>query len=138
MTQPIVRAALETALNTWAAGQGLAVAWENTELAPEPDETYLRVFLLWAPTLSPDMSCQMRSLYGVFQVSIVAPAGGGPGAAEVLAESLGAVFSPATPLTAAGGLKVWFTQPMSRGPSLPDGGRFLVPCSIPLQAHYST
>ena len=138
MTQAAVSSALESALATWAAGQGLAVAWENVNLTPEPSTTYLRAFVLPGNTLAPDLEARMRSLYGVFQVSIVAPAGEGAGPADDLFTSLEAVFSPSTPLAADGGLSVWFTQPLSRGPAMPEADRYVVPCSLPYQAHYLT
>jgi hypothetical protein len=136
MSQSIVRTIFESTLNDWASAEGIPVAWENVSLTPEPDVTYLRAFMLWAPTIAPDVSARMRSLYGIFQVSVVAPQGTGPGAAEDMVAAIGDLFPPTQPMRLAG-VTVWMLQPMSQAPAMPEADRFVIPCSVQFQANYT-
>lgn len=136
MTQPLIRQALETALQTFAAANSLPVAWENVELNPKPSTAYLRVFLLPAQTTSDDLERKHRGYRGIFQVSVCVPNGNGPGPGEVIAAGLEAAFPPSTPL-AAGAVRVNLTGPMSAAPAIADADERVIPCSVGYLAHTS-
>lgn len=132
MSQAIIRAAFETALKTWATANSLPVQWQNTILDPEP-AAYVRTFLLPAPTEAPDVQRLGREYLGVWQVSIVRPIGEGPGQGEALADSLAAVFPPATPIVRSG-LSIYILQPLSPAPAVSEGARHVLPCSLSYRA----
>jgi hypothetical protein len=129
MTQPRIRQLMESRLSTWAAARvpALPVAWEGVPFDP-PDTTYLRAFLMPAPTDSLTLRGNHRLYTGIFQVSVVAPVSAGPGAAEGIAEEIAALFPNALRLTIASPAFVLRTiSPMSiaRGIQTPD--RYTVP-----------
>ena len=136
MTQPRIRRAFEVALAGYAAGHvpALPVAWENVELVPQPAGPYLRANLLPAGTFSSDLERKHRRYQGIFQIGIVIPTGGGSAAAEAIAGELAALFAPSVP-TVVGGLTVWAAEPLSQAPAVPEGDRYLIPCSVPYLAH---
>ena len=134
MSESLIRRALETALKTYADGQSIDVAWENVEFTI-PDDLYLRSFVLPARTSSGDLGRVNRRHEGIYQVSIVALTGDGPGAAETVVAGLSAAFDPATPLT-AGGLNVWITDPLSRSAPIIERDRFVIPCSMPYASDF--
>lgn len=136
MSQPLIRQALETALNTYAQANGLTVAWENTELSQRPTSPYLRVFLLPADSTSDDLQRKHRAYRGVFQVTVCVPTGAGPGQGEAIAAALEVAFPPDVPLSASG-LKVYLTGPMSAAPAIQDADERLIPCSVGYVAHTS-
>lgn len=133
MSEHLIRRAFETALQTWATANTLPVAWENVELVPQPDGAYVRAFLLPAQTFSDDLQRAHSVFRGVFQISLCMPTGAGPAAAEALVASLRAAFPASVPLS-AGGLTVFITDPLSRGPGIPEPDRYVVPCSLPYRA----
>ncbi len=135
MSHALVRRACEAALKTWADArlpQAMPVQWQNVVLDPEP-AAYVRAILLPAPAGSPDIEGQGTTLTGLFQVSIVRPLGEGAGPAEAIAAELAAIFRPGASLS-AGGLRVYFLQPLSPAAPLDEPGRFVVPCSAGYQA----
>lgn len=135
MSQALVRQICESALKTWAdarAPAAMPVQWQNTILDPEPG-AYVRAILLPAPTEAPDVQGLGRTFTGFWQVSIVRPQGEGAGPAEVIAAELAAIFKPGASLT-AGGLRLYFLQPLSPAAPIDEPGRFVVPCSAAYQA----
>lgn len=133
MSQAIVRQALEIALDTWAQAQSIPVAWENRPFTA-PEGVYVRAFLLPAQTLSQTLDRVHRRFSGVFQVSLVMPAGAQTGASEALIASLSAAFAPQTPLVRSG-VTVYLIEPMSASPALQEPDRYVIPCSVPYEAH---
>jgi hypothetical protein len=135
MSETLIRRGFESALKAWADAQNpvIPVAWENVELNPQPLGTYLRAFLLPAATFSEDLQRTHAVYRGIFQVTVCAPVGTGPAAAEAIVASLRALFAPSSTLLVSG-LRVFITEPLSRGPGIPEPDRFNVPCSIPYRA----
>lgn len=125
MSQKTIRKLYEQRLATWAAAKPISVAWQNAPFTP-PAGAYLRAFLLPADTDSQDLAGDHRAYTGVFQVSIVAPAGQGSAAAETLAEELAALFPNNLPLS-NGEFGVQIVSPCSAGPAIQDGNRYTVP-----------
>ena len=130
MSQTLIRRALETAINTWAAANSQPVQWQNVVLDPEP-AAYIRVFLLPAQTEAPDIQQAGRSYSGLLQVSIVRPIGEGPAAAEALATSLSSAIGMRQ---ASGGVTVELLQPLSPAAAINEPGRYVVPCSASYSA----
>ena len=98
MSNPVIRAALETRLANWAALQSppLAVSYQNVAFnKPTDDETpFLECFLIPNVTMSRDVAQTHQRRYGLFQVNVWSPQGPGMGNGEALAESVASLFSP--------------------------------------------
>lgn len=135
MTQPRIRTALESRLNTWAAAQSPAVpvAWQNAAYTPTTGSRYVRAALLPAETQNPIYGALHRRLVGLLQVDVVAPTGTGMAASEALAESLCTQFRRGTTLT-QDGLTVVMDYSPSIGPALIDEGWVALPVSIRYRA----
>nr|WP_295383550.1 DUF4128 domain-containing protein [Pseudoxanthomonas sp.] len=135
MTQPRIREALETRLNTWAAAQSPAVpvAWQNVAYTPTTGTRYVRASLLSGETQNPIYGALHRRLIGMLQVDIVAPTGTGMAASEALAESLCTEFKRGTTLT-QDGLTVVMDFSPSIGPAMIEGGWVMLPVSIRYRA----
>lgn len=135
MSQAIVRQALEIALNTWAASQTpvVPVAWQNVEFIA-PAGRYARAFLLPSPTASDTLDKTHRLYAGIFQISLVMPAGTGSADAEALLSSLVTAFAPQTPLVRSG-VTVYIIEPMGAASAIQEADRYVIPVSAPYQAH---
>lgn len=92
MSEPQIRALLESRLAPWAAARSLPVAWQNVAFTPQAGQTYLRAFVLASETESRDLAGAHRGYRGIWQVNIVAPTGGGAGAGEALAAELADLY----------------------------------------------
>lgn len=128
MSKRQIRAAFESRLSAWAAGRDtpLRIAWENAPFTPAVGESYLRAFLLPAPTGSQDLEGKHRSYIGIFQVNIIGASGTGARRVEEIAEELEALFPLSLRLATTSGTVLVY-EPMSQGPALPDGGTFTLP-----------
>lgn len=127
MTQALIRSAFESALQTWATGAGVAVAWESVKFTPAG--TYVRANLLPAPTISLDLLGKHRRYQGIFQVTIVTQDGRGMAPAETLLASLETAFPNAGKFTASG-LTVQIVRPMSAASPFIADGEVALPCSF--------
>jgi hypothetical protein len=132
MSQKLIRSLLEPRLAAFAAARSLPVAWENVGFDP-PAGQYLRFNLLKAPTESADLAGAHREYSGVCQVSVFAPKGAGPSAAEALAIDIAALFHLNLRL-AAGDFAVQVVAPCSEGRSIPGDTHFMVPVSFTYRA----
>lgn len=134
MTVARIRKAFEVKVATWAAAQNPAfkVAYENTKFTP-PEGRYARAFVLPGETTANDLGGKHRRYVGVLQVSLHLATEGGTAEASALVASLDTAFPLTSPLT-ADGLQVFLTSPMSAGPALPDGSRYVVPVSCRYRA----
>lgn len=130
MTQARIRSAFEAALQTWATGAGVAVAWEAVKFTPSG--TYVRANLLPAATVSLDLLGKHRRYSGIFQVTVIAQDGRGLGAAEALLASLETAF-PHTGKFTASGLTVQIVRPMSSASPFIADGEVALPCSFRYQ-----
>jgi len=117
-----IRSELEGRLKTWADANNLPVVWQNTAYQPVAGKTYLRAFLMPAASTSRDLAGVNRTHRGVFQVSVIAPAGTGSGAAEAIAESIAALYPPNLAL---GIVKT--VGPMTVAPALQGEATYTVP-----------
>lgn len=135
MSNQLVRQAFETALAAWAASRvpALPVAYENAPFDPPDGLAYAEAYMLPADTRCDTLDGTHRRYSGVFQVSLLVPAGVGPGAVEALAQSLDAAFPLTAPLS-AGGLNVYLLSPMGAAPAVQRGDRYSVPVSASYRA----
>lgn len=135
MSNASVRAALESRLSTWAAARvpALSVVWQNVPADPLQGTTYLRAFLLPAPTQSDDLEGLHRARLGVFQVSIVLPISVGPGAADGIADELNTLF-PVNGRYTSGSVTTQIITPASPSQGFQDEATFIVPVSIGYRA----
>jgi len=130
-----IREAYEGRLATWAAGRStpLRVAFENVPFTPAGGETYLRVHILPARTVSADLEGDHRGYRGVCQVSIVCPINVGAGAAGNTADEIAALF-PVNLRVTREGMTVQVITPASVAPALPTDSSFTVPVSFEYRA----
>lgn len=134
MSNKIIRAALESRLNTWAAARvpALPVAFEDVPFTPSGG-TYLQAFLLPGTTDSPDLEGAMRSYVGLFQVNIVTKAGIGRGTAEGIADELAALF-PNNLLLVQSGVSVYVRSPCSYPVAIQNDTTSTLPVSFRYRA----
>jgi hypothetical protein len=134
MTTALIRSAFESSVKAWADAQTLAVqvAFENVEFTP-PAARYLRVNLLPNQTQSDDLGGAHRRFTGLFQVTACMPIGQGPAGAQAIEAALTALFTTTAPIT-SGALRIFITEPLSAGPALQEGDRYLVPLTLSYRA----
>lgn len=130
MSNTLIRQLFESRLNTWAKARNpvLRVEFQDVAFTPAAGETYLRCFLLPATTSSEDLQGVHKAYRGVWQVSIVKPAGGGLGAAGGIEDELVALFPNNLQLT-SGAFKVFVRSPMSAATPLVDALNTTIPVS---------
>lgn len=134
MTIQTIRAALESHLA--AITPVMPVAYENVTFNPVVGVAYMRANLL--PN-TPDNRVMGAVTYferGLFQATICAPAGTGPGAADKQAQAVRSQFKRGVSLTSSG-LTVNVTDTPKQSPGYVDGDRWCVPVSIAWQCQIS-
>ena len=123
-----IRAAFEKKLTDWAATKTpkIPIAYENVHFDPPANAVYLRCFLLPADTTDNTIKGDLTEYRGLFQVTIVYPAGVGPTSAESLASEIAALYTAKSRL-AYGGKTVMVATPMRERPALQDAGTYTIP-----------
>ncbi|MBD9585827.1 DUF4128 domain-containing protein [Pseudomonas sp. PDM03] len=139
MSHKIIRSLFEGRLKTWAETRSpaLRISYQNVDFAPTANETYLRAFLLPAGTNSNDLAGAHRLYTGLFQITIVTPAGGGTGAAEGLVDELAALFPLNDRLTKPG-FSAQVMTPVEPGPEQQEDTAFALPVSFQYRADTTT
>ncbi|VYU55985.1 hypothetical protein [Metakosakonia massiliensis] len=133
---PDITTALEAILGTWAESEGVPVAWENIQFEPPTDGLYLISHDMPARPYSIDLAGECRVYPGVYQVSVVAPAGNGKAQARTLARRVAELFMENEEIP-GDGFSAWVTSPPAIYPGVPDGVSFTVPVSINYRADIS-
>lgn len=135
MSDKIIRQLLESRLATWAAARSpaLRIAYQDVAFTPNSNETYLRCFVLPGDTGSEDLQGVHEEFVGIWQVTIVKPAGGGLGSALTIENELRALFPNNQQMT-SGTFKLFTRSPMSAGPALTEDTNTLVPVSCRYRA----
>lgn len=111
-----VQAALDSKLST--IGDGLAIAWENTEYTPVLGTPWIRPTLLTASADLMDLdNLQMQE--GIYQVDVFYPVDKGPGALLAKLDELYDLFKSTTTLQ-QGTTKVYIKQISRLNPSTED------------------
>jgi hypothetical protein len=127
----LIRQALESRLKALDSVQTI---FENTtDAAPDPDVLYQEATLM---PIEPDNSVQGTTQYcerGLFQITILAPLGKGPGAASARTEQLRTQFKRGTTLT-KGSLNVLITHTPKVASGYEQHGRWVVPVTVQWQS----
>lgn len=135
MSNKLVRRAIETRLAAWATARStpIKVAYENVTFVPVAGQPYLRVFLMPAQTDSNDLAGAHRVYRGVYQMSVIATVGTGPGVAEGIVDELAALFPLNLRMTVPG-LTAQIASPITASAGAPDAPDFIVPVSFQYRA----
>lgn len=125
MSNQTVGAALSARLNTL----GLPTQWENAPYTPSASMVYLQEALLPADAPSVGIaSSSANEFTGIYQVSVLAPAGGTKGPGYATAKQVQEAFPKGLRLTRSG-VTVAILR-TAQGPAFMDGARWVVPVSI--------
>lgn len=118
MSNKLIRNLFEKRIKDWAAARSpvIRVAYQDAPFTPNSGETYLECFLLPATTDSQDLAGEHKLYQGVWQVTIVKPAGTGLVAAGGIEDELAALFPNNLQLT-SGAFSVFVRSPMSAAPA---------------------
>jgi hypothetical protein len=135
MSHNLIASIYEAKLIAWAKALPvpIKVVVENEAYEPGTGVTYLRAFTLPGDTASDTLGGDHKLFTGVFQVSIVTPAGKYRGAAGALSDQIAAVF-PLYERNTKGALTVVTMTPVDQGPGIPDDTTYTVPVSFAYRA----
>ena len=139
MSHAIIASIYEAKLLAWskARAEPIKVVFENMQYDPADGETYLRAFMLPGDTASSTLAGDHRAFIGIYQVSIVAPAGTGKAKTNPLVAELTALF-PLYARDMKSGVTVVTMSPVDHGPGIPDPPTFTVPVSFEYRADIAT
>ena len=131
MSHAIIASVYEAKLIAWNAArpEKLKIVFENTAYAPADGETYLRAFTIPGDTASNTLSGDHRLFTGVFQVSIIAPAGTGKAKTNPIAAELTDLF-PIYARDTKGAVTVVTMSPVDPGPGITGDSTYTVPVSF--------
>ncbi|MBF8793471.1 hypothetical protein IRZ70_11715 [Pseudomonas monteilii] len=129
MSQARARQAIEAKLVTWAAERPIRVANFEDEFEAVAGETYLRAFQLPASTTCRYLGGEAYEYSGVYQVSIVCPAGQPLVIAETLVDELSSLFRVDSELS-RNGFEGLVTEPVDQGPTITESATYTVPASF--------
>lgn len=129
MSHARARQAIEIKLMAWATVRPIRVANFEEGFEAGSGETYLRAYLLPASTTCRYLGSDAYEYTGVYQVSIVCPAGQALAAAEVLVDELSRVFRADSPLS-RNGFDGLVTEPVEQGPTITESATYTVPASF--------
>ena len=128
-----IMAAFNNSLSSFAASQGVSVAYENVSFTPPNDTPYLRSHLLPSETVASALGTSAYNRHrGYFQVDAVYPINDGWGACATMAEAIRKQFKRGT--TLAGNITVERSYVL---PGLRDEGRYVIPVVIHYRADIS-
>lgn len=127
MSQPTIRAALETALAS--IKPDIDTAWQNVSYSPVTGRPYQAAFLLPAEPNNHSMGDGARQERGIFQINLMYPPGQGTTAAGARAELIAGLFRRGASFSRNG-----ITVQIERTPEIADGredgDRWMVPVKI--------
>ncbi|MFD2641855.1 phage tail terminator-like protein [Pseudomonas japonica] len=129
MSQARARQAIEIKLMAWASARPIRVANFEQGFEAQPGETYLQAFQLPAGTTCRYLGGEAYEYAGVYQVSIICPAGQALAAAEALVEDLSDLFRVDSPLS-RNGFDGIVTDPLEQGPTITESATYTVPASF--------
>lgn len=129
MSHARARQAIEIKLMAWATARPIRVANFEQEFEAQAGETYLRAYLLPAGTTCRYLGGDAYEYAGVYQVSIVCPAGEPLVTAEALVDELSGLFRVDSALS-RNGFDGFVTEPVDQGPSITDSATYMVPASF--------
>lgn len=129
MSHARARQAIEIKLMAWAAARPIRVANFEQEFEAQAGETYLRAYLLPAGTTCRYLGGDAYEYAGVYQVSIVCPAGQPLAIAETLVGELSSLFRVDSELS-RNGFEGLITEPVEQGPTITDSATYTAPTSF--------
>lgn len=129
MSHARVRQAIELRLMAWATARPIRVANFEQGFEAGPDETYLQAFQLPAGTTCRYLGSDAYEYTGVYQVSIVCPAGQPLATAETLVGELSNLFKVDSELS-RNGFEGLVTEPVDQGPTITESATYRVPTSF--------
>ncbi|MFG0461560.1 phage tail terminator-like protein [Pseudomonas sp. yb_1] len=129
MSHARARQAIEIKLMAWAAARPIRVANFEQGFEAGPDEIYLQAFQLPAGTTCRYLGSDAYEYTGVYQVSIVCPAGQPLATAEALVDELSNLFRTDSELS-RNGFEGLVTEPVDQGPTITESATYTVPASI--------
>ncbi|MDI3371656.1 phage tail terminator-like protein [Pseudomonas sp. V104_10] len=129
MSQAKARQAIEIKLMAWAAARPIRVANFEQEFVAQQDETYLHAFQLPGATTCRYLGGEAYEYTGVYQVSIICPAGQALTIAETLVEELSGLFRVDS-LLSRNGFEGLVTEPVDQGPTITESATYTVPASF--------
>lgn len=129
MSHARARQAIEIKLAAWATDRPIRVASFEQAFEPGPDEIYLRAFLLPGLTSCRYLAGEAYEYSGVYQVSIVCPAGQVMSSAEALVDDLASLFRVDS-IISINGFAGLVTEPVQQGPTITEPASYTVPVSF--------
>lgn len=129
MSQARVRQAIEIKLMAWATARPIRVAKFEQGFEAGADETYLQAFQMPAGTTCRYLGGEAYEYAGVYQVSIVCPAGQPLATAETLVDELSSLFKVDSELN-RNGFAGFVTEPVEQGPTITESATYTVPASF--------
>ena len=129
MSQAKARQAIEIKLMAWATARPIRVANFEQVFEAQPGETYLQAFQLPAGTTCRYLGGEAYEYTGVYQVSIVCPAGEPLATAESLVDELSSLFRVDSSLS-RNGFEGLITGPVDQGPTITESATYTVPTSF--------
>ncbi|WP_060507173.1 phage tail terminator-like protein [Pseudomonas sp. NBRC 111124] len=129
MSQAKARQAIEIKLMAWATARPIRVANFEQGFEAGADETYLQAFQLPAATTCRYLGGEAYEYTGVYQVSIVCPAGQPLVIAETLVDELSRLFRVDSALS-RNGFEGLVTEPVDQGPTIHESATYTVPASF--------
>lgn len=129
MSHARARQAIEIKLMAWASARPIRVANFEQGFEAGADETYLQAFQLPAGTTCRYLGGEAYEYTGVYQVSIVCPAGQPLATAETLVDELSSLFRVDSALS-RNGFEGLVTDPIDQGPTITELATYTVPASF--------
>lgn len=129
MSQALARQAIEIKLMAWAMARPIRVANFEEGFEAEQDETYLRAFLLPGGTTCRYLAGEAYEYTGVYQITIVCPAGQPLATAETLVDEITALFRVDSEIS-RGGFDGLVVEPVEQGPTITESATYAVPTSF--------
>lgn len=129
MSQARARQAIEIKLMVWASARPIRVANFEQGFEAQPGEVYLQAFQLPAGTTCRYLGGEAYEYTGVYQVSIVCPAGQALATVEAVIEELSTLFRVDSPLS-RNGFEGLVTEPVDQGPTITESTTYTVPASF--------
>ena len=129
MSHARARQAIEVKLMGWASARPIRVANFEQEFAAEHGETYLQAYQLPGSTTCNYLGGDAYEYTGVYQVSIVCPAGQALATAETLIDELSALFRVDKVLS-RNGFEGLITEPVEQGPIITESATYTLPASF--------
>lgn len=133
MSHPSILNIFQTALSGYATAKPIRVAYENVQLTPTANETYLVAHILPSSTKTDTLSGDHKRFMGVFQITIVSPSGKATSNYQTLVNELQTLF-PVYKIFEITGFSVQVTSPLHTPEGKVQNGAWVVPCSFEYRA----